>query len=1089
MNVEDFFPKYPNAKRNEEFDLFNFYEDDKTLEQVLYDKKEFRDLKLSSAENEKLNEDDILFKHQKVISRFLSNFTPYDGILLFHEMGTGKTCAAFGVVENIRDTKDAKYTKAIVIMPNDIILKNNMLELAKTCTKGKYMPTDRDELAPKKLQSAIRKRVQDFYKFDTLGVFTKNLKNKDDNLIRKEYSNSIIIIDEIHNSVVAEDGVKLEQSQKDTYIQLHRLLHLVTNCKKILMTGTPMTDKPGEIALISNLLLPLDNQFPANVESFESEFMTKVPGTENKKVMRKEKEKEFKDKIRGYVSYLKSSMTLVKTNFVVNLNMPPQLKHFRVFVDEMHPFQSAKFLAVKGDAFDSLKKEASLFVYPNGFAGSGGFKAYFKERKEGGYAYIKPILSVDKSSSPEIKLQELRKYSSVYASTIQKILEHPTKNTLVFNSVVHGSGSVLFARLLEFFHFEPFQGIVDFTSSGRKRYALLTSETLKNPNLFRTIRQVYNDPRNKHGDLLQVVIFSRVASEGISFKNVQEIHIQTPHWNYAETSQAIARGMRANSHQDLIKEGVDVTVNIYQHCAVPVNEQTKTISYDNSIQLKLYVFSEEKDSSIKSVERLVKESAVDCQLFYKKNKFQVDGSRECDYQPCAYKCDGITQKNNPVTTGTYDLFYTQKNKAEIIKQIKLLFRYEFSYTFDELKENEKLRNFTLFELLSSLRQIIGENMVIINKYNFESYLREQADVYYLVEKLQVSSDFCSMSYTKQPIGSSKQLLPLVFKQYEEKLKEDLLKATTQIEADEILSRFTVEGQQSLLEKTLLPDSKIPPAMRNLIITYFSSKNPELQVKILSLDSGSSIRIEAKEQVVEWKDGKWKKIASKPVLDWNLPDKTLQGYIGLYRGEQPNPEDFLIQNWDETLGQIRSGVDNRDVRVGQQCKTMKGVGNLLVKLGVPIPPDDLKRLYAEPFLRGYNFISPSTEEEDVRNRQRLYEFLSNNLKPSLISDYSEKSSTDVLFRAYYFNKLLKQQQQCRILYNLFRENQCFYKDLMGSKTYGKEKKPYVDTIKQKLKEQEEGRRNEQEEEEAEEEAEEEEEEAEEEEEEEAEEGEQ
>ena len=1052
MNIVDFFPKYPNVKRNEEFDIFNFYPDNKPLEQVLYDKKEFRDLKLSSGDNEKEKKDDILFKHQKVISRFLSNYTPYDGLLLFHEMGTGKTCAAFGTVENLRDTENPKYTRAYVIMPNDIVMKNNMLELAKTCTQGKYMPTDREDLAPKKLQAAIRKRIQDFYKFDTLGAFTKNLKSKDDDLIRKEYSNSIIIIDEIHNSVVAEDGVKLEQTQKDTYIQLHRLLHLVLNCKKILMTGTPMTDKPGEIALICNLLLPLDNQFPASVEAFESEFMYKAPGTENKKIMQKSKEKEFKDKIRGYVSYLKSSLSSVKTNFVVSpvAPPPPQLQNFQVFVDVMHPFQSQAYLAVTGDAFESRKKEASLFVYPNGKVGSEGFDTYFRDGKKGKYAFIKPIMSVEKSAPPEVKLQELRKYSSIYANTIQKLLENPTKNTLIFNSVVHGSGSVLFARLLEFFHFEPFQGIIDYASPNKKRFALLTSETLNNSSLFRNIRQVYNDPRNKNGELLQVVIFSRVASEGISFKNVQEIHIQTPHWNYAETSQAIARGLRANSHKDLLKDTQDVTVNIYQHCAVPVNPTNGALLFDNSIQLKLYVFSEEKDYSIKSVERLVKEAAVDCQLFYKKNKFQVDGSRECDYNICEYTCDGITRKNNPVQTETYDLYYSTSNIDEIVRQIKFLFRTKFSFTFDELRNNERLKKFLYFELVSALRKIIGENMVIMNKYNFESFLREQNNVYFLVEKINLSSDFCSLSYTEYPVGSSKQSLQLTFRRYEEMLKEDLSKATTQETANKILSRLTNEGQQSLLEKTLVPQSLVPPNLKTFITTFFLSKNPALQVRILSLDP--EIRYEIKEQVMEWKNGNWVKIALKPSLEWNLPERTLQGFIGLYRGEEPSPEDFLIQNWDETLDQIRRGVDNRDVKVGQQCKTMQGLGNLLVKLGIPIPPEKLAEIIKEPYLRSLNFASPSAEE-DERNRKRLYEYLSANLKPTLIADYSENSSTDILLRAYYFNKKLKQQQQCKILYNLFRENQCFYKDLMGSKTYGKEKKPYVDTIKQKLKEKE------------------------------------
>jgi superfamily II DNA or RNA helicase len=1060
MNVEDFFPKYPNRKRNEEFEELNFYADSedepKTFEQILYDKKEFRDLQLSSGDNEKQNEKDILFKHQKVVSRFLSNYTPYDGLLLFHEMGTGKTCAAFGTVENLRDTKDSKkYKKAFVIMPNDIILKNNMLELAKTCTNGKYMPTDREDFAPKKIQAAIRKRINDFYVFETLGVFTKNLKTKTDELIRKEYSNSIIIVDEIHNSVVAEDGVQLEQTQTDTYNQLHRMLHLVTNCKKILMTGTPMKDRPGEIALICNLLLPLDNQFPSKADDFEREYMRDVPGTQKKKIMLEgEKTEEFKSKIKGYVSYLKSSMTSVKTNFVVSsIPSSPQIKNFKIFVDKMDLFQSQVYFKVKEGEFELPKKEASLFVYPDKTYGSEGFNNYFKEVKKGKYSY-RQLFKVGRDATDDEKLKELRKYSSIYASTIQKILDNPKKNTLVFNSIVHGSGSVLFARILEYFNFEVFQqGIVDSSSPRKRRFALITSETLNNPSAFRSIRQVYNDPRNKNGDFLQIIIFSRVASEGISFKNVQEIHIQTPHWNYAETSQAIARGLRANSHKDLVDDGVNVTVHIYQHCAVPEEEKTKTLLFDSSVQFKQYVFSEEKDSSIKSVERLIKEAAVDCQLFYKKNKFDMDGSRECDYMPCDYTCDGITDKDGQVTTtNTYDLYYSQANVSEIIERIKNLFRYRFSFTLDELLQDRKLSTFTFFEVLSSLRKIIGENIVIINKYFFENYLREQGDVYYLVEKLHISSDFCSSTYAENPIGFVQQSLERVFKQYEESLKEDLLRAETQEEANSILSRFTTNGQKTILESVLIPQSTVPDVVKTKIITYFQSGDRELQVKIVGTPASGSIRYEINNQIMELQaDGVWKKIALKSELDFRLPTKTIGGYIGLYNAnDRPDPKKFLIQNWDETVEKIQNDEeDTRKIPVGQVCKTVKGLGNILVSLKVPIPEEGIMKIKKDPYLRERcNFDNP-TEKQDKENRKHLFKLLSETVKPELIRGYySEESSIDLLFRAYYFNRL-KAQDACDLLFKIFEENGCLYKNWFSDKTYGKDKRKYAEAIKKQL----------------------------------------
>ena len=45
--------------------------------------------------------EDGLFKQQINVSRFLSGYTPYNGLLLFHDMGVGKTCAAVATVERL----------------------------------------------------------------------------------------------------------------------------------------------------------------------------------------------------------------------------------------------------------------------------------------------------------------------------------------------------------------------------------------------------------------------------------------------------------------------------------------------------------------------------------------------------------------------------------------------------------------------------------------------------------------------------------------------------------------------------------------------------------------------------------------------------------------------------------------------------------------------------------------------------------------------------------------------------------------------------------------------------------------------------
>ena len=44
-----------------------------------------------------------LSPHQLFVKNFLSSQTPYNSLLLFHGLGTGKTCSAIGITEEHRD--------------------------------------------------------------------------------------------------------------------------------------------------------------------------------------------------------------------------------------------------------------------------------------------------------------------------------------------------------------------------------------------------------------------------------------------------------------------------------------------------------------------------------------------------------------------------------------------------------------------------------------------------------------------------------------------------------------------------------------------------------------------------------------------------------------------------------------------------------------------------------------------------------------------------------------------------------------------------------------------------------------------------
>ena len=45
----------------------------------------------------------LIIFHQMFIKNYLSFQTPYNSLLLYHQLGTGKTCSAIGVAEETRE--------------------------------------------------------------------------------------------------------------------------------------------------------------------------------------------------------------------------------------------------------------------------------------------------------------------------------------------------------------------------------------------------------------------------------------------------------------------------------------------------------------------------------------------------------------------------------------------------------------------------------------------------------------------------------------------------------------------------------------------------------------------------------------------------------------------------------------------------------------------------------------------------------------------------------------------------------------------------------------------------------------------------
>ena len=218
---------------------------DLDLSQKLYYKKEFHQYRIKKTEITGNLEENLkklskkkcdftgirlLSDTQKMLRNFISPYTPYNGVLIYHGVGVGKTCTSITIAEGLKEIiKNNKKKIYVLINPsiqenfkNEIIdkglIEKNIMKAMTKCTGDSYF---RDGLIQKGLdrnknmRTVIRNILSDYYEFYGYNEFASkvmsiiaNIKKKSDrknlqeNIKRKlkEYfSDSMIIIDEAHN--------------------------------------------------------------------------------------------------------------------------------------------------------------------------------------------------------------------------------------------------------------------------------------------------------------------------------------------------------------------------------------------------------------------------------------------------------------------------------------------------------------------------------------------------------------------------------------------------------------------------------------------------------------------------------------------------------------------------------------------------------------------------------------------------------------------------------------------------------------------------------------------------------------------------
>lgn len=226
-----------------------------------------------------------LYPYQKLVRDYLLIETPYRGLLVYHGLGSGKTCSAIAVAESLMTNK-----KVFVLLPAS--LRPNFLGEIRSCgdpvykkdthweekkirneedrdtaksmgisdeyldKQGRYFMTvqgappnfrtlslDQQKGIDAQIDDLINSRFT-FINYD--GIQASNI----DRILPSEhmFDDSVVIIDEAHNLISAVFN------ESELKRRVYDLIYKATNCKVVALSGTPMINRPQEIAFLMNLL-------------------------------------------------------------------------------------------------------------------------------------------------------------------------------------------------------------------------------------------------------------------------------------------------------------------------------------------------------------------------------------------------------------------------------------------------------------------------------------------------------------------------------------------------------------------------------------------------------------------------------------------------------------------------------------------------------------------------------------------------------------------------------------------------------------------------------------------------------------------
>jgi hypothetical protein len=270
-------------------------------------------------------------------------------LLLFHGLGSGKTCSSIAIAEGMKSSKPVivmtpaslrmNYIEELKKCGDVIYRKNQFWEFIDTPDDSPYIeqlsyllslsvefikkqggawlvnmskPSNFDTLDSAQkasLDIQLNEMIRHKYRFINYnGMRMSHLRALTNNFTTNPFDNAVIIIDEAHNFVSRIVNKMGKKGKGDSMsMKLYNYLLNAENARIVLLTGTPIINYPNEIGILFNILrgkiktwsfkLIIDKKIRVSKEFFENIFKSTVLG----------------GNIMDFIEYKPTSTTLIVT--------------------------------------------------------------------------------------------------------------------------------------------------------------------------------------------------------------------------------------------------------------------------------------------------------------------------------------------------------------------------------------------------------------------------------------------------------------------------------------------------------------------------------------------------------------------------------------------------------------------------------------------------------------------------------------------------------------------------------------------------------------------------------------------------------